>query len=141
MLLAPCLLFIAEFQQPVGLEVHQIPAASHTPNAHLTRPQVYRILMRTSAAVQPLSCDEAYLDVTGLGDPEAIAARLRSEIRAATGCPASAGIGPNPLLARLVGCLCFFLTGTGAGVCSEGGVYVLEGGALLGFPQPKLAVS
>ena len=59
--------------------------------------------MRTTAAVQPLSCDEAYLDVTGLGDPEAIARRLRSEILEATGCPASAGIGPNQLVARLVG--------------------------------------
>ncbi len=37
----------------------------------------------------------------GIGDPEAIAASLRSAIRAATGCTASAGIGPNLLLARL----------------------------------------
>lgn len=58
--------------------------------------------MRTTSAVQPLSCDEAYLDVTGLGDPEEIARRLRSQIAEATGCPASAGIGPNPLVARLV---------------------------------------
>jgi DNA repair protein REV1 len=58
--------------------------------------------MRNTSAVQPLSCDEAYLDVTGLGDPEEIAARVRSQIKAATGCPASVGIGPNPLVARLV---------------------------------------
>lgn len=51
--------------------------------------------------VQPLSCDEAFLDVTGLGDPEALAAEMRAEIEAATACTASAGIGPNLLLARL----------------------------------------
>jgi nucleotidyltransferase/DNA polymerase involved in DNA repair len=51
--------------------------------------------------VQPLSCDEAFLDVTGLGDAEAIAAELRAQILAQTGCSASAGIGPNMLLARL----------------------------------------
>jgi hypothetical protein len=51
--------------------------------------------------VQPVSCDEAFLDVTGLGDPVAIAAELRRQIRAATGCAASCGVGPNMLLARL----------------------------------------
>eukprot|EP00198_Chlamydomonas_reinhardtii_P004670 XP_001694006.1 deoxycytidyl transferase [Chlamydomonas reinhardtii] len=36
------------------------------------------------------------------GDPaEALAARLRADIAAATGCTASAGIGPNMLVARL----------------------------------------
>lgn len=63
--------------------------------------QVYRILMRYTGCVQPLSCDEAYLDVTGLGDPEDIARRIRSDIVTTTGCTASAGIGPNVLLARL----------------------------------------
>ncbi len=84
-------------------------------------PQVYRILMSYTSIVQPISCDEAFLDVTGLSappittatgtnpapaapvrpDPEALAARLRSDIHTATGCTASAGIGPNLLLARL----------------------------------------
>ncbi|KXZ53208.1 hypothetical protein GPECTOR_7g1101 [Gonium pectorale] len=64
--------------------------------------QVYRILMSYTSIVQPISCDEAFLDVTGLdSDPEALAARLRSEIARTTGCTASAGIGPNMLVARL----------------------------------------
>ena len=41
------------------------------------------------------------MDVTGLGDPELIASNLRSQIQADTGCTASAGIGPNMLLACL----------------------------------------
>lgn len=64
-------------------------------------PQVYRTLMRYSACVQPISCDEAFVDLTGLGDPEAVAAAVRADIRAATQCSASAGIGPNMLVARL----------------------------------------
>ena len=32
-------------------------------------PQVYRILMAYSSCVQPISCDEAFLDVTGLLPP------------------------------------------------------------------------
>jgi len=53
--------------------------------------QMYRILMRHTASVQTLSCDEAYMDVTGLGDPEHIAAAVRAEIFATTHCTASAG--------------------------------------------------
>lgn len=47
--------------------------------------------MRHSACVQALSCDEAYMDVTGLGDPESIAATVRAEVAAITQCTASAG--------------------------------------------------
>jgi DNA repair protein REV1 len=42
--------------------------------------QVYEILMEVTSTVQPLSCDEAFLDVTGLGDPLQIAESLRSKI-------------------------------------------------------------
>lgn len=63
--------------------------------------QVYKILLKATACVQPVSCDEAYLDVTGLGPVEEIAARVRQQIEDATGCTASAGMGPNMLIARL----------------------------------------
>uniref|UniRef100_A0A383W0I0 DNA polymerase kappa n=1 Tax=Tetradesmus obliquus TaxID=3088 RepID=A0A383W0I0_TETOB len=64
--------------------------------------QVYRILLRHTPVVQPLSCDEAFFDITGLpGDPQQRVAQIRGEIEAATSCTASAGIGPNMLLARL----------------------------------------
>ena len=51
--------------------------------------------------MQPISCDEAFVDITGLGSPDRIVAELRAEIEGATGITASAGIGPNMLLARL----------------------------------------
>ena len=49
----------------------------------------------------PLSCDEAFLEVTGLGDPAQLAAAIRADVAAATGCTASAGVGPNQLVARI----------------------------------------
>ena len=63
--------------------------------------QVYKILLKATACVQPVSCDEAYMDVTGLGPVEQIAASVRRQIEEATGCTASAGMGPNMLIARL----------------------------------------
>ena len=63
--------------------------------------QVYRILLKATACVQPVSCDEAYLDVTGLGDPEEIVSSIRQQIFDATGCTASAGVGSTMLTARL----------------------------------------
>ena len=63
--------------------------------------QMYKILFKYSSHVQPVSCDEAYLDITGLGEPESLIENLRQEIEKETGCCASAGIGSNMLLARL----------------------------------------
>lgn len=62
---------------------------------------MYRILFRYSSRIQPVSCDEAYLDITGLGEPGDIARKLRNDIERETGCRASAGIGPNMILARI----------------------------------------
>lgn len=62
---------------------------------------VYRILLRHSAVVQPVSCDEAFVDVSGLGNPLELAAAIRAQVFTETGCTASAGLGPNMLVARL----------------------------------------
>lgn len=52
--------------------------------------------------VEPVSCDEAYLDVTDVTeDVEEMVSRLRQEIEVETQCTASAGIGPNKLIARI----------------------------------------
>lgn len=47
---------------------------------------VYKILLTHTTAVQPISCDEAYLDVTGLSDPLQIAAAIRAEVRLPNTC-------------------------------------------------------
>lgn len=54
--------------------------------------------------VEPLSLDEAYLDVSAAvvagADAAALAAALRARIRAETGLTASAGVAPNKFLAK-----------------------------------------
>ncbi|KAJ3256958.1 deoxycytidyl transferase [Boothiomyces macroporosus] len=69
--------------------------------------ELYNVLYENSDYMQAISCDEAVIDVsTVIKDhtPESsleYAEFLRTEIKAKTGCNASVGIGPNPLLARL----------------------------------------
>lgn len=63
--------------------------------------QFYDVLHRYCNKVQAISCDEAYLDVTGVGDPEALASNIRKEIVDLTRCTASVGIAENLLLARM----------------------------------------
>ncbi|MCQ9155861.1 DNA polymerase IV [Acidomonas methanolica] len=67
--------------------------------------QIHAIFRRYTALIQPLSLDEASLDVTGAiavhGSATAIAERIRREIRAETGLTASAGVSYNRFLAKL----------------------------------------
>jgi len=67
--------------------------------------QIREIFGRFTDLIQPLSLDEAYLDVTeplqDLGSATAIAEEIRRLIRAETGLTASAGISYNKLLAKL----------------------------------------
>jgi DNA polymerase IV len=64
--------------------------------------RIREIMAAYTALIEPLSLDEAYLDVGALGRPAAeIAAELRRRIRRTTGLTASAGVGPNKLLAKI----------------------------------------
>ena len=67
--------------------------------------QVFAIYRSVTTLVEPLSLDEAYLDVTenSWGEPLGmnVAKRIKSEIRAATGLTASAGVAPNKFLAKI----------------------------------------
>lgn len=67
--------------------------------------QIHDIFARFTHLIQPLSLDEAYLDVTNplqdLGSATAIAEEIRRQIRAETGLTASAGVSYNKLLAKL----------------------------------------
>ena len=70
--------------------------------------QVMAILERFTPLVEPLSVDEAFLDVTGsrglFGDAPAIAAQIRAAIQAEThGLTASVGVAGNKFLAKLAG--------------------------------------
>ena len=67
--------------------------------------QVFEIFRRVTPLVEPLSLDEAYLDVTENAWGETfgtrVARRLKDEIKAATGLTASAGVAPNKFLAKI----------------------------------------
>ncbi len=67
--------------------------------------QVRAIFLRHTALVEPLSLDEAYLDVTaeltGLATATETARVLRCEIREETALTASAGVAPNKFLAKI----------------------------------------
>jgi DNA polymerase-4 len=67
--------------------------------------QVRAIFGDYTDLVEPLSLDEAYLDVTadarGLGSARATAEAIRARIRAETGLTASAGVSYNKFVAKL----------------------------------------
>ena len=67
--------------------------------------QVFAILESFTPLVEPLSIDEAFLDMTGsdrsLGTPQGIATAIKRRIRDELGLTASVGIAPNKFLAKL----------------------------------------
>lgn len=67
--------------------------------------QVFDLFRSVTPLVEPLSLDEAYLDVTENAWGETlgmnVARRLKNEIRKNTGLTASAGVAPNKFLAKI----------------------------------------
>jgi DNA polymerase-4 len=67
--------------------------------------EVMGILGRYTDCVEPISIDEAFLDVTqsrrAFGQGEAIARALKEAIRAETGLTASVGVAPSKLVAKI----------------------------------------
>ncbi len=72
--------------------------------AELSR-RVFRICRRFTPVVEPISIDEAFLDVGGsvhlLGEPRVIGTSLRLAIRDETGLPSSVGIARTKHLAKI----------------------------------------
>ena len=67
--------------------------------------QIMKIFDGFSPLVEPLSIDEAFLDVSGIKkaveNPEEYASELKKQIKEQTGLTASVGIAPNKFLAKL----------------------------------------
>ena len=91
--------------------------------------QVREIFLRHSELVEPLSLDEAYLDVTathtGLPSATATAQAIRAAIRAETGLTASAGVAPNKFLAKIA-----------SDWRKPDGLFVLRPAEVMAFLQP-----
>jgi len=67
--------------------------------------EVFQLFRAVTPLVEPLSLDEAYLDVTENSWGESlgrdVAVRLKAQIRETTGLTASAGVAPNKFLAKI----------------------------------------
>ncbi|MCP3877459.1 MAG: DNA polymerase IV [Sulfitobacter sp.] len=67
--------------------------------------EIFQILETITPVIEPVSVDEAYLDLAGLekllGSPETIGTEIKRRILEATGLTVSVGIGPNRLIAKL----------------------------------------
>jgi DNA polymerase IV len=94
---------------PMAQAVRRCPDATVLPvrmdrYVELSR-QIHAIFERYTPLVEPLSLDEAFLDVTGsvnlFGTPEQIGRTIKLEIRTQTGLTASVGVAPNKFLAKL----------------------------------------
>lgn len=67
--------------------------------------QIHAIFQRYTSLIEPLSLDEAYLDVTEnlqhIPSATEVAMRIQAEILQSTGLTASAGVAPNKFLAKV----------------------------------------
>jgi DNA polymerase IV len=95
--------------QPMAVAKRMCPHAVVVPGRHeryreVSR-RVFEIFDAFSPAVEPLSIDEAFLDLTGTeklqGPPESVAARIKQRIKGELGLTASVGVAPNKFLAKL----------------------------------------
>jgi DNA polymerase-4 len=94
---------------PIGRAYRLCPAAAFLPvdmdKYARESGRIMRILAEFTPLVEPLSLDEAFLDVTGSqvlhGPGVEIARRIKARIRAEAGLTASAGVAPNKFLAKI----------------------------------------
>ncbi len=91
--------------------------------------RVFEIFEDTTPMVEPVSIDEAFLDVSGLGRlvgaPDVIAHRLRSRVASQVGLDISVGVARTKFLAKVA-----------SGVCKPNGLLVIEPDRELEFLHP-----
>ena len=91
--------------------------------------QIREIFFRFTSLVEPLSLDEAFLDVSGseklFGDGPAIAAEIKRLIKSELGLTASAGVAPNKYLAKVA-----------SDLEKPDGLVVVPADGVLGFLDP-----
>jgi DNA polymerase-4 len=91
--------------------------------------QIMRVLAEFSPVVEPLSLDEAFLDMTGaerlFGPPEAMARAVQRAVRARTALSCSVGVACNKFLAKLA-----------SDLEKPGGLVVVPFGAEAAFVAP-----
>jgi len=95
--------------QPVATAIRLCPGGIFMP-VRMSRykeisEQVFEIFNRFTPLVEPLSIDEAFLDVTGsthlFGEPQVIAGKIRRTVVEETGLTVSAGVAPSKFVAKI----------------------------------------
>lgn len=91
--------------------------------------RVFEILNDTSPLVEPISIDEAFIDVAGLrrlvGPPELVARQLRERVANEVGLAISVGVARTKFLAKVA-----------SGACKPDGLLVVEPDGELDFLHP-----
>jgi DNA polymerase-4 len=128
---------------PSAVARRQCPGAVFLPGDHAhygdVSAQVREILDRYTPLVEPLSLDEAFLDVTGslrlFGPGPEIARAIRAAVQDELGLTCSVGVAPNKFLAKLASVEAKPVA-TPSGVQPGPGVVVVEPGAERAFLDP-----
>ena len=91
--------------------------------------QIFKIFQRFSPLVEPLSLDEAFLDVTGstrlFGSPEEIARKIKEQVVEETGLTVSAGAAPSKFVAKIA-----------SDIQKPDGLTIVPGGTVREFLEP-----
>ncbi len=90
---------------PMSRAVRLAPGLIIVPGRHRlyseTSQRVMEKLREVTPQVEQISIDEAFMDITGLGEAEALARRLQAGIQEDPGLPCSIGIASNKLVAKI----------------------------------------
>jgi DNA polymerase-4 len=78
-----------------------IVISHHRSNYGEMSEKVMARLRNLSPFVEQISIDEAFVDISGLGDPAGIARSLQAEVREGIGLPCSVGIAASKLVAKI----------------------------------------
>ncbi len=118
---------------PVGAALRLCPNAvvlePHMDRYREASRAVMALFREVTPLVEPLSIDEAFLDVSGarrlLGESDVIAERLRARVFAETGLPCSVGVAPTKFMAKLA-----------SGRAKPDGMLVVRPSEVLGYLHP-----